>query len=162
TMRRMLALLACASGCFSAPLETPAVTTEQSTPVLVPQNRQNKIDILFLIDDSPSMGAMQDQLKARFQSFLQPFFDAALETPPRYADLHIGVVTSDYGAGPGTPGACDPYGGGTHGFLQATGAAAAGGCPSPSGAPFIQYSFDPSATGNNVTQAALNQTFACM
>ncbi len=66
----------------------------------LPVNPNRALDLLFVIDNSNSMQANQDNLKANFNSFI-----AALATVPdgnggtALPDLHIGVVTSDVGAG---------------------------------------------------------------
>ena len=63
------------------------------------------VDILFVVNNSPSMCAKQHQLAANFQGFIQ-----ALET--EQLDFHVGVTTSDFSnptfqgrlvAGPGDP-----------------------------------------------------------
>jgi hypothetical protein len=129
-------------------------------------NATNKIDILFMVDNSPSMDPMQAQLQAQFSSFLDPF--VSLAKAGYYTDLHIGVVTSDYGAGAvaSTLGGCDKSPGGQRGLLQAVGAAAASGCMGPTGSPFISYQFGPNGDTSNLpggnTPQALAQTFTCM
>src|SRR5271154_7085378 len=115
-----------ATACLNPPVETPVTTVVQDTPVRVPQNEQNQIDVLFMVDNSPSMDAMQTELKARFSDFFQVFQDLA--TAGTYADLHIGVVTSDYGAGDTAGGGCQASPGGQNGILQAKGAAADASC----------------------------------
>src|SRR5207302_1952043 len=58
-----------------------------------------------------------------------------------FADLHVGVVTSDYGAGAtGAPG-CSPSPGGQQGRMQARGAKAATNCKTPVGANYVSYKF---------------------
>ena len=97
-----LALLAC----VSPPLENPQDVQGRVRTLYVPQNLKNKVDILFMVDNSNSMDAMQEELKTRFPQFFKPFQDLA--DKGTYADLNIGVVTSDYGAGStGAPG-CSP------------------------------------------------------
>src|SRR5204863_1090260 len=132
----------------------------------IPQNLKNKVDILFLIDNSNSMDAMQLELQNRFPQFFQPFIDVASKPMnATLADLHIGVITSDYGAGAtGAPG-CAPSPGGQQGRLQARGAKAATNCKTPVGANFIQYVFDQggNAGPNNLPLGQnLVETFTCM
>src|ERR1700742_4656478 len=93
-----------ATACLNPPVETPATIVVQDTPVRVPQNENNQIDVLFMVDNSPSMEAMQNELKNRFGDFFQVF--ETLAQNGTYADLHIGVVTSDFGAGDTTSGTC--------------------------------------------------------
>ena len=148
-------------------------TTSQDTPIHVSLNQQNKVDVLFMVDNSTSMAAMQDALTQRFGQFLQVFSNLAHPTDgstPQFADLHIGVVTSDYGAGSKAYGNCQPTPGGQKGVLQATAAASSAnaGCAGPTSGLFIQYQFN--ADGNDVCNLpggkcdapTLNSTFTCM
>jgi hypothetical protein len=84
--------------------------------VLVPRGARDKVDLLFMIDDSPSMAPKQAELKQRFVQFVQVIQDIGQVTP---ADYHVGVITSDVGAGPTiiNSGQCHP--GGDGGKLQA-------------------------------------------
>lgn len=59
----------------------------------LPSNPEKDVDILFLIDNSGSMLAEQQSLQANFPKFMQ-----VLETLEGGApNMHIGVVTSDFG-----------------------------------------------------------------
>lgn len=149
-------------GCFDAPVASPKTTVTQVVPINVPQTKENKVDVLFMVDNSPSMDAMQSQLRAHFKDFLQVFQDLA--TKGIYADLHIGVITSDYGAGRGAQNSgCDPSPGGQRGLLQALGAAAQPGCQAPAGSPYISYAFGPSGPTSNLPAGQdLATTFTCM
>jgi hypothetical protein len=163
--RRVALALVLLAGCYDAPVETPPNHVFQNTPIPIPQNQLNQVDVLFLVDNSSSMEPMQAELQSRFSQFLQVFQDLA--TNGRYVDLHIGVVTSDYGAGAsGAPG-CDKGGGGQGGRLQtlpAKNATAPTGCLAPMGNNFIAYNFDPaSGPANNLpTGQDLVKTFTCM
>jgi hypothetical protein len=112
TLVRALAPLACSLGvgaCLAPPVETPTTTVEQESPVRVEQNVKNKVDILFMIDDSPSMQPKQAQLIARFPDLIKVLQDFGAQGNPAW--YHIGVVTSDLGAGPTTPSSnCRPGG----------------------------------------------------
>src|SRR6266542_2068493 len=107
-------------------------------PFSISLNATNKMDILFMVDNSTSMDAMQAELRTRFPSFVQPFVDLAKSGV--YTDLHLGVVTSDYGAGDVAGGGCSPSPGGDRGRLRALGAAAPAGCVATD-EPFIRYKF---------------------
>jgi hypothetical protein len=161
-----IATVGVATACLSPPVNSPKSNVIQDTPVRVPQNSKNKVDVLFMIDNSSSMDAMQTQLKARFGDFFGVFADLAKSGT--YADLQIGVVTSDFGAGDqdSVNGGCNRYSGGQHGYLQAIGAAAAAGCMPPKNSlPYIQYAFDPNGgppTSNLPAGQDLVQTFTCM
>jgi hypothetical protein len=151
-----------ALACVTPPLETPVTTNVGTGIQYVPQNLKNKVDILVVVDNSNSMDAMQGELKNKFSTFFKPFDDlAAMGT---YADLHIGVVTSDYGAGAtGAPG-CSPSPGGQQGRLQSLGAKAATSCLRPTGGKnFIEYQYGMGGPVTNLpTNQNLNETFICM
>jgi hypothetical protein len=153
-----------ATACLNPPVETPVTTVVQDTPVRVPQNVLNQVDILFMIDNSPSMSAMQTELKARFGDFFQVFQD--LSTQGTNADLHIGVVTSDFGAGDTPGGGCTASPGGDQGKLQAKGIQADTTCQVPTGGtPFISYAFKANGgtpDSNLPAGQDLVGTFTCM
>lgn len=156
------AAAAAAAGCFAPPVASPPEGLTTVTPIRVPQNDASPVDVLFMIDNSRSMDAMQAELRARFGSFLQAF--DRLAAGGFYADLHIGVVTSDYGAGDRAAGGCDASPGGDRGLLQPLGKAAPPGCRGPAGgARFLSYAYGPQgATGNLPPGQTLQQTFTCM
>ena len=92
--------------------DAPAVSSSPEV-ALIPTVANLDVDVLFLVDDSPSMLDKQSNLKAAFPTFASSLSALAGKLP----NLHIGVVTSDLGAkgaadaqpGPGIgsgPGAC--------------------------------------------------------
>jgi hypothetical protein len=87
---------------------------------------RGKVDILFMVDNSPSMSAKQNLLHQSFPAFATALKDAAALHPASY---HIGVVTDDLGAGPYTlnQGQCSP--GGFGGKLQSAASPGAMGVP---------------------------------
>jgi len=128
-----LGWLASSAGCTSVlPMTTPPVERPveiKDLPVVVNRN----IDLLFLIDDSPSMADKQANLAANFPKLL-----GVLDTiQGGLPNVHIGVATSDLGTkgaddpqpGPsiGTPGNGGCIGLGKNGALQLSGAAVAAG-----------------------------------
>src|SRR5262245_32808125 len=128
--------------CLGPPVESPRTTVTQETSVRVEQSIKNKVDVLFMVDNSISMAPMQSELQKRFGDFFQVFVDLAASGT--YADMHIGVVTSDYGAGDLAGGGCEAASGGQGGKLQKTPSPFAS--PQPSGCqattkPYIEYAF---------------------
>jgi hypothetical protein len=131
------------------------------TSVSVSLGPKNKVDILFMVDNSPSMSPKQVALKAAFPSLV-----SVIKNVP--ADYHIGVVTSDLGAGMFTinRGQCHPGGDGAQ--LQAKGAAADPTCGTLGGGlNFIQYNeLVKDAMGNPTSNLPTGQdlatTFGCM
>ncbi len=90
------------------------------------------VDILFLIDDSSSMGLAQQKLLADFPTFVSTL-QGQVGGPP---NVHIAVISSDMGAGDGSIASCDAVGG-KKGIFQYT---ARGACTTTSlsaGATFI-------------------------
>ncbi|MEO6776818.1 MAG: hypothetical protein ABI467_28030 [Kofleriaceae bacterium] len=94
----------------------------------IPVNVSRKVDILFVIDDSPSMLDKQTNLKANFPNFINVLNTIQGGLP----DVHIGVVTSDLGStgadgvtGPGIGGSAQGgcNGQGKAGALQTYGTA---------------------------------------
>jgi hypothetical protein len=136
-----------------------------STPPIRVITTQTKLDVLFMIDNTASMATMQAALGDAFSRFVLPFTELA--SAGVYADLHIGVVTSDYGAGDIASGDCDASPGGQRGLLQARGAAADPSCQAPSGGvPYIEYAFGANGASSNLPGGDsvdnLATTFGCM
>jgi hypothetical protein len=162
-------------GCTAPPIETPQTKVEQVERMLIEQKANNQVDVLFMVDNSSSMEAMQSQLHQHFGDFFKVFDQlAAIGT---YADLHIGVVTSDYGAGNVTFGACEASPGGQRGILQngpssaiqPSDAQPPPNCQAPlrtadnANARYVEYAFGPSGPTSNLPPGQdLITTFTCM
>lgn len=122
-----------------------------------------KVDVLFLLDNSNNIEPMTTELRNKFNSFLAPI--ESLASTGIYPDLHIGIITSDFGAGAtGAPG-CSQSPGGQQGRLQGLGVKAPVNCKKVTGGVnFIQYAYGPNGTSTNnlpIGQTLLD-TFACM
>jgi len=86
--------------CNGHKLQTPTPMTQQETDFKVLVAPDRNIDILFMVDNSPSMDPKQQALASNFPKMI-----AALETlPGGLPDVHIGVVSSNMGAGNGAMG----------------------------------------------------------
>jgi hypothetical protein len=114
TAAALAVLAAAASGCTAHSLAAPEPMPEVENDQYYEVNPVRDLDLLFLIDDSPSMADKQNNLAANMPALI----DALKAIPGGLASVHIGVVTSDLGAGP-TPivGGCDRVGG-DRGVLQ--------------------------------------------
>jgi hypothetical protein len=80
-----------------------AAVDPRQTVVELPQTPTPDIDLLFVVDDSPSMLDKQLNLKNNFPRFV----DRLSTLPGGLPNLHIGVVTTDMGtkaSGSSTPG----------------------------------------------------------
>jgi hypothetical protein len=107
----------------------------------IPVNINRDLDLLFLIDNSPSMADKQQNLADNFPKFI----DVLNSIPGGLPNVHIGVTTSDMGTqgppgssgppiGTGVPGACQ--GPGNDGLLQTFGVPI-------TGSPYIVDTKDP-------------------
>src|SRR5947207_3394163 len=103
----------------------------------IPQSTQRGIDLLFVVEDTPQMALLQPPVGARIAATWKPFQDLA--DKGAYADLHIGVVTTDMGAGATGSDRCEPANARPHGLLQGAGAAARPQCRPPVGGNWIHY-----------------------
>jgi hypothetical protein len=118
------------------------------------QAPRGTIDILFMVDNSSSMAALQGQLLAGFDTFMY-----VLENiPGGRPDLHIGVISSDLGAGDGSIENCDAAGGDRGRLQRVQNADCGNGDMAPR---FLTIS---EATGLRVTNFSrpLPQEFACL
>ena len=94
-----LALLVCASvvlpslaACLDHPLKEVEYEAQQNKGIGVPLAVNKDVDILFVVDNSGSMGEEQATLAANFASFID-----VLERPKVSANYRIGVTTTDNG-----------------------------------------------------------------
>jgi hypothetical protein len=79
--------------CTSRTLETPMIAPTETLTTTFTQKINNEIDILFMVDNSPSMSEMQGKLYAQL-----PLFMNVLQMLPNPPSLHVAVVSSDMGA----------------------------------------------------------------
>ncbi|HEY5091162.1 MAG TPA: hypothetical protein VIK30_14380, partial [Polyangia bacterium] len=87
------ALLACSLACSSSTGTTPTGTFTTYTTVFLPKANYD-LDILFMIDNSSEMNAMQAKLLAQFPTFMQSLQALPMGLP----SVHVAVVSSDMGA----------------------------------------------------------------
>jgi len=74
-----------------------------------------KVDMLFVIDDSPGMALAQNNLIRNFPTFMTTLQSA----PEGLPNIHVAVISSDMGAGDGSVPGCDASGG-KQGIFQYT------------------------------------------
>jgi len=101
-LRRALALLLpwVPWSCQSPPPKWPPPHVGQETAFSISLNPRTEFDILFLVDNSPTMATKQTALASDFPRMIQmlqqiPDPSGGVSLP----DVHIGVVSSDLGAG---------------------------------------------------------------
>jgi hypothetical protein len=122
--------------------------TDQDLPVL----RSKGLDILFVIDTSSSMAQEQASLVQNFDRFM-----AVLGDLPGASSLHIGVVSTDLGAGPHGISGCDEQGQG--GVLQST--PRVPDCPAPQDA-FLREVRRLDGTVERNFEGELAEAFSCI
>ncbi len=77
------------------PPDAAPADAEESDAYVPPSIEEANVDILLLVDNSLSMQAAQQVLRTQFQSFVRTLQEGLGGMP----NLHVGVVTSDLGAG---------------------------------------------------------------
>src|SRR5262249_34451972 len=82
--------------CTSHSLVPPSLKPEQQTNLSYEVNPSRELDILFMIDNSPSMGSKQKSLARNFPAFM----NVLKNIPGGLPDVHVAIVSSDLGAGP--------------------------------------------------------------
>jgi hypothetical protein len=121
--------------------------------------RTADFDILFVIDNSPSMSPKQAELKSRFSQLADQLDQFATAGNPGH--YHIGVITTDLGAAQFTLGGGQCHPGGDKGAMVALGPAADPSCQPPVNHAWID--FDQLHGENNLPAGQdLSKTFACM
>jgi hypothetical protein len=149
-----IGLVALASGCPDREVSrvdpAPALEKEKLIPVEI--NRD--LDILFVIDNSQSMSEEQQSLAENFIRFTEVLENIEGGLP----NIHLGVVSSDVGAGSGGIQNCS--GNGDNGVLQA--APQVSGCSPPSGAFISDTDADEDGTRERNYSGSLAETFSCI
>jgi len=83
----MLTILTALAGC-------------ENEPVMVGENKEalevNRVDILFVVDDSASMEGVQAELPALLESFIAGSDEPGMERP-ELTDIHLATVSTDMG-----------------------------------------------------------------
>src|SRR4051794_10446673 len=116
------------------------------------------VDILFMVDNSSSMAPLQQQLAAGFDAFMT-IIDGL---PGGAPDLHIGVVSSDMGAGDDSIARCDGQGG-DRGRLQYVARDSCTQTNLDADARFIALRTNPDGSRTtNYGGATLTQVFGCI
>ncbi len=162
-MRRLLNLslmsfiaAAVASGCTSREVAQVEPRPDKVDGPRVPVEINRNIDILFVIDNSGSMQEEQIQLNENFPLFINVLKEIEGGLP----NVHIGVVSTDVGAGPGING-CE--GDGDNGELQF--APRVSGCTGPTDK-YIMDVQDPGDPALRITNydsgSTLEETFSCI
>lgn len=119
-----------------------------------PVEKNRNIDILFVVDDSFSMDAEQRSLALEFPKMI----DVLQQIEGGLPNVHIGVISTDLGAGPYPSDGCDD-GAGKNGALQAS--PRESGCTPPMGS-FISDVEDENGNRMRNYTGSLGDTFSCI
>ena len=82
--------------CTSHPLTQPIPDPVQETDAQITIVPMRHLDLIFMVDNSPSMQPKQDKMKAQFPKLIEALRDPGDNTLP---DLRIALLDSDLGAG---------------------------------------------------------------
>jgi len=119
----------------------------------IPVQLNRDVDILFMIDNSGSMEEEQSSLAANLPQFINVLSTIEGGLP----NIHLGVISSDMGAGPFNISNCS--GNGDNGQLQTQ--ARVTGCSPPTGA-YISDVSDGAGGRTTNYSGGLSETFACI
>jgi len=168
--RLVAASVVLTSGCLQRDLKelNPCLVSGVSIGIAV--DRVEKVDLLFVVDDSKSMLAEQASLRREFPALVRALttgeqLDAAGNVRNRFpavTDLHLGVVSTDMGlAGVNTVPSCE-NGLGGDGKLKNAGSADVPGCDAayPSYLQFVEGD-DPVAVAHDFECVASLGTGGC-
>ena len=81
--------------CVSHPLAQPRPEPVQQTDVQITIAPVRRLDLLFMIDNSPSMKPKQDKMREQFPKLIEALRDREEKTLP---DMRIAILDSDLGA----------------------------------------------------------------
>ena len=156
-MRTAAALLLLAGfGCTDREVSAVEPNRSRELPKVIPVSQNRSLDLLFVVDDSPSMRQEQASLAVNFPLFVDVLESAAGGLP----DIHLGVVSPNVGTGPWGGGGDACAGNGDGGLLLVP-----DGCPPlTDGARFISDVEIDEETGARAFnyRGDLAAQFACM
>ncbi len=105
--------------CNSHPLEQPIPQPTQQSDLYYDVNPIRDVDILFMIDNSPSMATKQNRLARNFPSFIAELQKIPGPTgQPALPNVRIGIVSSDMGGAGSNASNCGTRPGGDRGIFQ--------------------------------------------
>jgi hypothetical protein len=147
--------------CISHPLTQPVPEPEQQTNMYISVAPIRKLDLVFMVDNSPSMAPKVAKMNLQFPKLIA----ALKDSDGKYPDLRVALIDSDLGTGGAyASGACGPndtngksiYG--DLGNFQMRGASACG--MTSSDALWIEYT--KGVPVNYDSKKDINDVFACL
>jgi hypothetical protein len=92
--------------CTSHPLAQPDPAPEQQTNIYITVKPNRMLDLVFMVDNSPSMAPKQKKMNDQFPKLIEALRDPTDQTLP---DLRVAIIDSDLGTGGAYPnGSCGP------------------------------------------------------
>jgi hypothetical protein len=92
--------------CISHPLTQPVPEPEQQTDIYISVAPIRKLDLVFMVDNSPSMAPKVAKMNEQFPKLLAALKDPSDDT---YPDLRVALIDSDLGTGGAySSGSCGP------------------------------------------------------
>jgi hypothetical protein len=82
--------------CISHPLTQPVPEPEQQTDIYISVAPIRKLDLVFMVDNSPSMAPKVEKMNAQFKKLIVALQDPSDGT---YPDLRVALIDSDLGTG---------------------------------------------------------------
>jgi hypothetical protein len=86
--------------CASHPLTQPVPAPEQETNIYISVSPVRLLDLVFMIDNSPSMAPKQAKMNTNFPKLIAALNDPVTNTLP---DLRVAIIDSDLGTGGAYP-----------------------------------------------------------
>jgi hypothetical protein len=148
-------------GCVSRSFELPTEAQILPLPWYFPVAPKDKVDLLFVIDNSGSMEHEQRNLRQQFNSLIESLRVTSPDSPFAFPSLRIGVISTDLGAGRYGLPSCEKTGGDA-GKLQNR--ARQQGCHAPA-AGWIDYNHKTDTTnvaGCNKGIDCVKEAFSCI
>jgi hypothetical protein len=147
--------------CISHPLTQPVPEPERETDLYISVAPTRKLDLVFMVDNSPSMAPKVKKMNDNFPKLLTSLKDSNDGT---YPDLRVAIIDSDLGtSGQYSSGSCGPNDSnagsnfGDVGNFQMRGA---GGCGASPDALWLQYT--KGRADNYDGSKDISQVFGCL
>lgn len=145
--------------CTSHPLTQPTPNPEQQTDIYITVAPVRQLDLVFMVDNSPSMAPKVKKMNDNFPKLIKALEDPADKSLP---DLRVAIITSDLGTGGAyTSGACGPNssnGNSLYGDMGRFQMRGNGSCGNDANATYLEYKGGQALN----YRGDINTVFACL
>jgi len=142
---------ACVSHPLAQPTPDPVIQSMGQVPVVL----MRQLDLLFMVDNSPSMKPKQDKMRDQFPQLIEALRDPTDQSLP---DLRIAIVDSDLGSGAGASIRCPADATGIYGDMGKFQMRGAATCGANSDAQWLEFT-----KGSPVNfKGELKEVFGCL